>query len=93
MRAGADAEEDVGPRQPELVEEHVGHLRVVVLPGVHEQPLHPGIELAQGTVDGRRLHEVRAGTDDEADAGRHGRIVCAVDVLGIAPQQSHTRGR
>ena len=34
--ARADAQVDVGRRQPELVEEHVGHRLVVVLAGVHQ---------------------------------------------------------
>ena len=37
VRARADAEEDVGLGQAELVEEDVGHLGVVVLAGVDER--------------------------------------------------------
>ena len=39
VRTGADAEEDVGRGQAELLEEHSGHVGVVVLPGVHEHEL------------------------------------------------------
>ena len=39
VRAAADAEEDVGLRQLQVLEEDLGHLVVVVLPGVHEQLL------------------------------------------------------
>ena len=63
--AGADAEEDVGLGQPELVEEDVGHLRVVVLARVDERDLDSG--LLERAVDGRRLHEVRARADHEGD--------------------------
>ena len=58
VRAGADAEEDVGLGQAELAEEDVGHLRVVVLAGVNERDLDSGF--LERPVDGRRLHEVRA---------------------------------
>ena len=64
VRAGADAEEDVGLGQAELAEEDVGHLRVVVLAGVDERDLGSG--LLERTVDGRSLHEVRARADHEA---------------------------
>jgi hypothetical protein len=72
VRAGADAEVDVGTRQGEVLEEHVAHLRAVVLAGVHEalgraarreRPHHR-----------RHLHEVRARSDDVDDEG-HARNV------------------
>ena len=44
-------------RQTELPKEHVGHVVVVVLPGVDEGFLHSGP--LQRRRDGRRLHELR----------------------------------
>ena len=67
----ADAEEHVRPRHPELAEEDVRHLVVVVLPRVQEQELQGGIERGQLPVDRSRLHEVRPRADDKADASRH----------------------
>ena len=49
------------PRDAELVKEHVGHRRVVMLPGVHE---HFGVPLAHGTRERRRLDELRSRSDD-----------------------------
>ncbi len=65
--AGADAEEDVRLRQVELGEEDVRHVGVVVLAGVDEVELDLGGELTERAVHRRRLHEVRARADDEAD--------------------------
>ena len=65
--ARADAEEDVRLRQVELGEEDVRHVRVVVLAGVDEVELDLRGELAERAVHRRRLHEVRARADDEAD--------------------------
>ena len=68
---GADAEELVRPRHPELAEEDVRHRVVVVLPRMQEHELQGGIERGQLPVDRSRLHEVRPRADDKADASRH----------------------
>ena len=86
VRAGADAEEDVRRRQPELLEEDRRHVGVVVLPGVHEHELEAGIERLQRAVDGRRLHEVRAGADHEANRGGHASML-ATEAVGRGSRQ------
>ena len=48
MRAGADAEEVVGLRQAELVEEDVGHVGVVVLAGMDERRASTPASAARG---------------------------------------------
>src|SRR5919204_4696131 len=68
MGASADAEEHMRLWQVQLLHEDRRHLRVVVLARVHEEQLWSVIELAQRTIDGRRLHEVRPRADDEANA-------------------------
>ena len=65
VRSGADAEEHVGLGQAELVEKHLGHLRVVVLAGVDERDLDS--RLLERAVHGRHLHEVRTRANDEGD--------------------------
>jgi hypothetical protein len=84
--AGADTEEDIGSRQTELVEKDRRHLGVVVLPGVYEHELEPGIERLQRAVDRRRLHEVRTGADHEADRGGHASML-ATKAAGRASRQ------
>ena len=63
----------VGARNVQLVEEHVGHRRVIVLPGVDDQALDASAAVA-GSRDGaayrRELHELRPGADDMHEAGR-----------------------
>ena len=71
VRSGADAEELVRPRHPELAEEDVRHRVVVVLPRVQEHELQGGVERGQLPVHRSRLHEVRPRADDKADASRH----------------------
>jgi hypothetical protein len=65
VAAGADAEVDVGVRDAEAGEEDVGEVRVVMLPGVHDDVLvlSPG----EGRGDGRELHQLRTGPDDADD--------------------------
>ena len=79
----ADAEELVRLREAELGEEDVRHHVVVVLAGVDEHELERGVQARQRAVHGRRLHEVRPGADDEADAGGHaGEPIGGVTTLG-----------
>ncbi len=65
---GVEVEPDVGLRQPELLEEDGGELRVVVLPGVQEHFVDPS--LAQRDGEGRRLDELRAVPDDRENPHR-----------------------
>ncbi len=51
----------VGHRDVELVEEQVRELRVVMLPAVHQDLVHPSAQRAR---ERRRLHELRAVADD-----------------------------
>ena len=60
LGAAADTEDDVRSRQPELLEEHLRHRMVVVLPGVH-QPLRHTRPGGQCGHHGRNLHEVGPG--------------------------------
>ena len=69
VRAGADAEEDVGRRQPELVEEDVGHLRVVVLAGVDERDLGSGLLRARGWTGAAFMKFGRAPTTKQISRG------------------------
>src|SRR5262249_35614451 len=55
-----------GIRHAQVLEEHVGHFRVVVLPRVH-QDLPDARPLAQLGEDGRHLHEVGPGADHVED--------------------------
>ncbi len=64
--AGTDAEERVGLGEPQLLEEHLGHLEVVVLPRVH-QP-RPHARLLEREVQRGHLDDLGAGADDH----RHG---------------------
>ena len=66
VRAAAYPEVHVGLRHSQVLEEHVGHLHVVVLAGVHEDLAHLSV-LAQPCQDGRDLHEVRTRADDVKD--------------------------
>ena len=69
VRAGPHAEELVGLRHPELVEEHLRHALVVVLARVHEAQLDLGGLLLERPVNRGDLHEVRPCADKEMDAG------------------------
>src|SRR5262245_28178789 len=66
VAGGADAEVDVGIRNVQLFEEHVGHVLVVVLPGVNQE-LFDALLRAQDTGYGGCLDELRAGTDNRYD--------------------------
>src|SRR5581483_10772011 len=70
MRARADSEKDVGRGEAELADQDVGHLGVVVLAGMDDERVD--VRRSDRGHDGRRLHEVRPGADDEADEGGHG---------------------
>ena len=65
--AGPDAEVDVGVGQAQVGEEHVRHPRVVVLAGVDEHLLVPG--LGQSADHRGGFHEVRPGTKDVRNQG------------------------
>src|SRR6185437_2297816 len=67
VTCGPDLEIDRGRGDLELLEEAVGHERVVMLAGVHDEMLHT-LPLAEGMGDGRELDEIRAGTDDGDDS-------------------------
>src|SRR5689334_15277159 len=62
----ADLEVDVGAGQPELLEEHPGHVTAVVLAGVDQDPAEP-LAARQLAHERRQLHEVRPGTRDQHD--------------------------
>ncbi len=64
MRARADAEVMVGARQLQLVEEHGGHLLVVVLAGVDE---HVDVPSAQLATHRTGLDELRPRADNRDD--------------------------
>src|SRR5207237_10147583 len=66
VRARSDAQVVVGRGNPELLEKGGGHAVVVVLAGMHDHVLDA--PLHQLAVDGRKLHEVRAGAHDGEDA-------------------------
>ena len=68
VRAGPDAQVDVGRRDLEPVEEDAGHLVVVVLPGVHQDFL---VALAELAAQGGRLDELRPRAHDGDEL--HGR--------------------
>src|SRR5438445_596657 len=60
----ADAQVVIRPRHVEDLEEHIGHVLVVVLPGVDEDLL---VVLADLAADRGRFDELRAGPDDARD--------------------------
>jgi hypothetical protein len=66
VRARADAEEAIGLREAEVVEDLRGHPLVVVLARVHDEPAK-AVAAAGGVDDGRHLDEVRPGSDGEDD--------------------------
>lgn len=59
---GAHLHVDIGGADSQVVEEHLGQQRVVVLAGVDDRVMDPGG--AQSGVDGGELDELRAGADD-----------------------------
>ena len=65
MRATADAQAPVWPRQAQLAEEHPGQLFVPMLAGVHEQVL---VARAQRGQQGRGLDQLGTSPDDADDA-------------------------
>ena len=77
VRAAARSEVHVRLGHAQILEEDVGHLRVVMLAGV-DQHLPHALALAQLGEDGRHLHEIGPGADDVKDlhpAKRaHGRL-------------------
>ena len=89
VRAGSDAEIDVGPRDLELVEEHVRELGIVVLARVDDQVLDAlagarRIVRGHRPADRRQLHELGPRADDADDA--HGS--CAAAQRARRPQRS-----
>ena len=72
MRAAADFEVVRRFGQAQVPEEGVRHVRVVVLPGVHDGGLAPAFA-GEGVVEGGHLHEIGAGRGDQVDGLRiHG---------------------
>ncbi len=67
--AGADAEVDIGLGEAQLMEEHVGHVRVVVLACMDEPLRHP-FALGEGSEHWRGFHKVGPGTNDVDDLHR-----------------------
>ena len=67
VRAGSDPERIVGLADPELLEEDLGQLPVVVLPRVHEDVLELVAAPLQLGRDRRDLHHVRPRADDRQD--------------------------
>src|SRR5207237_3771790 len=69
VAAGPDAQVDVRVRDPQVGEEHVGHVLVVVLPGVHDHVLVPMLLLCGGERLRHRcqLHELRPRPDNAQD--------------------------
>src|SRR2546425_6355673 len=68
VRPRPHAEVVVRRRDPQLLEEGVGHAGIVMLAGVDDHVLDP--PLHQLAVHRGKLHEVRAGADDGQDAHR-----------------------
>ena len=66
MRAVAHIEVDVGRGQAEVHEEGVGHVEIVVLAGVNDDGVGPGL-LFERVVQRRDLHEVGPGRANEMD--------------------------
>ena len=66
MAAAADLEVEVRRRQPEVAEERVRHVRVVVLAGVHDLRPAPGLA-GERVVERRDLHEIRPRGGDQVD--------------------------
>ena len=90
VAARADAEIEVGLRDAELGEEDVGHRRVVVLAGVHDEVLDAraaGVRGGDRAADRRELHELRARADHLHQAHRlRARLASALgDMPPLAP--------
>ena len=68
VRARADAEQVSGRRNAQLVEQHVGHLAVVVLPRVDADVPPLGKPRAERMLHGRHLHEVGPRADDVGES-------------------------
>ena len=66
VRTAADLEVEMRLRHREVAEERIGHVRIVVLAGVHDRRPAPGL-LRQRMVQRRDLHEVRARRRDQVD--------------------------
>ena len=63
----ADVQVEGGGRHAQLLEEHIGHVLVVVLAGVHDAVFDIRI-LFQGLADDGRLDELGPGTDNRKNA-------------------------
>src|SRR5690348_16949719 len=61
---------DVGGWDSQVLEEDIGHLRVVVLPRVDDDVLHV-VMATQSSSDGSELHELWAGADDAENLHGH----------------------
>ena len=62
VSSGPDLEIDIGPGQSQIGEEGARHLRVVMLPGVHQEYFQVGmacLAALERLDQGRHLHEVR----------------------------------
>src|SRR5207237_6779891 len=68
VRPAAGLEAHVGRRDAELFEEHVVHLAVVVLAGVHDVETQAVAGAAQRAHDRRDLHEIGPGTGHDRDS-------------------------
>ena len=64
VAAAADAQHPIGLRDTQVLEEHGRELRIVVLPGVHQDGAH-ALVAAQGSQHGGNFGEVWAGADHE----------------------------
>ena len=80
VATAADSKVDRRLRKLQIREERVGHVRVVVLAGMHDARAAPRL-LRQGVIERRDLHEIGARSSDEVDCERaihdHGRTVVA----------------
>jgi hypothetical protein len=81
VRARADAEIHVGPRDAEVAEEALRHRLVVVLAGVH-QVRRKAARFAERAQQWRHLHEVGARAGDGDDS----------ELLGLHEARNHLAG-
>jgi len=73
VRAAAGAQAHVGLGNAQFLEEHVVHVPVVVLTGVHDLPGEAAVGLER-THDGCDLHEVGPGAGDEIETATRGHL-------------------
>ncbi len=82
MGIGPNLQQDVGGADSELLEEDIGHARVVVLTGMDQADAAAGWGL-QRAEQGCDLHEIRPGADNAVDLSRHGTGTSGVRVVRI----------